>query len=462
MPEATQTSDASSGTSRTPGLARTGFYRLWVGDFVSNAGSAMMAFAVPVIGVTFLKLDAAQVSWVVAAGLSAPLFISLSAGVIADRSRRRVLLHLCNAGRFVVFAALLALMFAGSLNWQLLAIALFLVGVLTLLYESSMAAAVPSVVPRPLLIRANSWIEGGLSVTESGGAAVAGIIITVLGAPFIVAANALSYVFSSLMLIRLPLDRASAEQAETVEPERGVLRRHLHDIRLGFSLLWKQTPQRVVLLAATAYNFFDSWILAVFAVYALTVLGMNPALLGLVFVIPAVVGILGSAVTDRLTQRAHLGQVLTVSFSVIAVAGLCLPLTATAHGIGAAIITTIVFAVFELCIVVNMIIGRSMRQALFPERHLSKIAGTARFVSWGVDPIGALAGGAVAALAGTQVSVIAGSCGFVVGALICLSSRQLREFRRLPDDHGGPDSGTNQDKGTRQGDGAQPKPLPAS
>lgn len=417
-------------------LARTGFYRLWVGDFVSNAGSAMMAFAVPVIGVTVLGLDAAQVSWVVAAGLSAPLFISLSAGVIADRSRRHVLLHVCNAGRFVVFAAILALMLAGSLNWQILAIALFLVGVLTLLYESAMAAAIPSVVPRKLLIRANSWIEGGMSVTESGGAALAGIIISTLGAPFIVAANALSYVFSSLMLIRLPLDRSATEADDKDDAQPHAIRGHLRDIRLGFSLLWKQTPQRVVLLAATAYNFFDSWILAVFAVYALTVLGMSPALLGLVFVIPAIVGIVGSALTDRITQRARLGRVLTVSFCIIALAGLCLPLTAATHGIGAAVITSIVFAVFELCIVVNMIIGRSMRQALFPERHLSKIAGTARFVSWGVDPIGALVGGAVAAVAGIQASVIVGSCGFVLGALICLSSRQLRNFTRLPDDDG--------------------------
>ncbi|BCW61530.1 MFS transporter [Paenarthrobacter sp. MSM-2-10-13] len=413
-------------------LARTGFYRLWVGDFVSNAGSAMMAFAVPVIGVTVLGLDATQVSWVVAAGLSAPLFISLSAGVIADRSRRHVLLHVCNSGRFIVFAVVLALMLAGSLNWQILAIALFSVGVLTLLYESAMAAAIPSVVPRKLLIRANSWIEGGMSVTESGGAAVAGIIISTLGAPFIVAINAVTYVFSSLMLIKLPLDRSSREAEDHDVAQQNAVRGHLREIRLGFSLLWKQTPQRVVLLAATAYNFFDSWILAVFSVYALTVLGMNPALLGLVFVIPAVVGIIGSALTDRITQRARLGQVLTVSFSIIALAGLCLPLTAATHGVSAAVITSIVFAVFELCIVVNMIIGRSMRQALFPERHLSKVAGTARFVSWGVDPIGALMGGAVAAIAGVQASVVVGSCGFVVGALICLCSRQLRSFTRLP------------------------------
>jgi len=94
---------------------------------------------------------------------------------------------------------------------------------------------------------------------------------------------------------------------------------------------------------------------------------------------------------------------------------------------------SVVFAVFEICIVVNLIIGRTMRQALFPAQHLSKVAGTARFMSWGVDPVGALAGGAVAGLLGLQASVAIGSAGFVVGALVCVSSPALRAFKRLPE-----------------------------
>jgi len=424
----TTTTDRPRGASRRG----TGFFRLWVGDFVSNTGSSMITFIVPVIGVTVLGLSAVQVSWVVAAGLSAPPFVALSAGVVADRADRTWLLHLCNAGRLLAFGVVLVLLLAGSLTWPILAIVLFLVGVLTLLYESAMAAAVPAVVPARSLVRANSWIEGGLSVTESAGPAGAGLLLTALGAPFIVAINAATYLFSSVMLVGLPLGRRPDIAVDEVAG-KGLLRDHVAEIGLGFRLIWKQAPQRVVLLAATAYNFFDSWILAVFAVYALQVLDMSPALLGLVFVLPVIVGIVGSVFADRVTQSAGLGKTITASFGLIAVAGLALPLSGLTSGVPAAVIVSVVFAVFEICIVVNLIIGRTMRQALFPAQHLSKVAGTARFMSWGVDPVGALAGGAVAGLLGLQASVAIGSAGFVVGALVCVSSPALRAFKRLPE-----------------------------
>ena len=412
-------------------LAQTGFLRLWVGDFVSGTGSAMVTFAVPVIGVTAIGLTAAEVSWVVAASLSAPLLIGLSAGVIADRVRRSHLLHLCNLGRLLIFAVLFWMLLAGSLDWVGLAVGLFVVGVLTLLYESSMVAAVPTIVPRAHLIKANSWIEGGVSVAETGGPVVAGAIISFLGSPAILLVNACTYAFSSLMLLGLPLDRKTSED-EPQDEERG-LRGHLQEIRLGFILLWEQVPQRVVLFAATIYNFFDSWLLAIFAVFALTVLDLSPFVLGLIFVVPTVTGIVGSTLAFKLTERFRLGRLMTSSFGLIAVAGLALILTTVVPGPGAAVVTAIVFAVFEFCIVVNMIIGRTMRQTLFPERHISKVAGTARFVSWGVDPIGALIGGAVAAWFGLNVSIVIAASGFVIGALVCVMSRQLRQFDRLPD-----------------------------
>lgn len=417
----------------TAPLRGTGFFRLWIGDFVSNTGSSMITFIVPVIGVTVLGLSAVQVSWVVAAGLAAPLFVALSAGVVADRADRTLLLHLCNIGRLAAFVLVLVLLLAGSLTWPILALVLFVVGALTLLYESAMAAAIPAVVPARSLVRANSWIEGGLSVTESAGPAGAGALLSALGAPFIVAINAATYLFSSIMLVGLPLGRRP-DVDEAATSQRGILREHLAEIALGFRLIWRQAPQRVVLLAATVYNFFDSWILAVFAVYALQILDMSPALLGLVFVLPVVVGIVGSVFADRVTRAAGLGKTLTASFGLIAVAGLALPLAGLTSGVPAAVIVSVVFAVFEICIVINLIIGRTMRQALFPAQHLSKVAGTARFVSWGVDPVGALAGGAVAGLLGLQASVAFGSAGFVICALICLSSPALRAFRALPAD----------------------------
>ncbi|KQB83976.1 MFS transporter [Corynebacterium lowii] len=412
-------------STRPPRFRGPDFSRLWVGDFVSNTGTAMVTFAVPVIGVTELGLSAQQISWVAAASLSAPLFFSLSAGALADRLRRSFLLHVCNIARFVIFALLCVLFLVGSLGWVSLAVGLFAVGVLNLLYESSMAAAVPSVVSKGDLVKANSWIEGGLSVSETGGPVFSGFILNTFGALAILVLNAVSYLFSSLMLLGLPLDRRGSKD----KPERFSIKGHLSEVWLGFRLIWGQVPQRVALFAATLYNFFDSWLFAIFSVFALTVLGLSPFTFGLVFAVATVTGIVGSGVAVKLTDRYGFGTLLVTSFSMIAMAGIALAFSVLLEGLSAAVLVAAVFAIFEFCIVVNMIIGRTMRQTLFPEEHISKVAGTARFLSWGVDPLGALVGGACAAALGLETSVVIACCGFSLAALVCLCSRELRSFR---------------------------------
>jgi hypothetical protein len=64
------------------------------------------------------------------------------------------------------------------------------------------------------------------------------------------------------------------------------------------------------------------------------------------------------------------------------------------------------------------------------QQHLARVTATTRFVSWGVDPIGALAGGLLAASAvGTRGTLMICLLGFVASGVLLMISKSVRAMR---------------------------------
>jgi predicted MFS family arabinose efflux permease len=192
---------------------------------------------------------------------------------------------------------------------------------------------------------------------------------------------------------------------------------------------------RPVLLTAASFNFFHAWLFAVFTVFALRVLGFSPFLLGVVLTVSALFGILGAALAPRLITWLGPGRSVIVAFVLIGASAATLPfLGVMGQGLAAAT-TTIVFGLWDFAVTVAVIVGDSARQTLLPDDYRSRAAGTERFATWGLDPIGALAGGAVASTAfGLTGSVAIAALGMLVPAVLAICSSGLWRLHELPDD----------------------------
>ena len=81
--------------------------------------------------------------------------------------------------------------------------------------------------------------------------------------------------------------------------------------------------------------------------------------------------------------------------------------------------------------VLNLVIEHSIRQAMVPPEFLSRVAASQRFVAWGVDPLGALAGGTLAATAlGVSTTLNLAMWGMGASGLILLGTRAVRKLPR--------------------------------
>lgn len=410
-------------------LLSSRFLAVWLGETGSSAGSALASFVVPVLLADTLQLTPFEIGAVMAVGSAAPLLLSLSSGAIADRFERRTLLTWSSALRAVLVALIPLLLVFGMLSGWVLAIILFMVNALTLLFDAAMTAVIPQMVSRRNLIRANSLME--LSVNTSGTIAptVGGAIMTWLGAPAAFIINAVTYALSAVTSRSVP----ATDQGERTSDE--LPQSHFRDIRDGLRAVWRHSVMRPVLVTAASFNFFHAWLFAVFTVFALRVLHFSPFLLGVVLTVSAVFGILGAALAPRLIAWQGPGRAVIVAFVLIGMSAASLPFLGSMSSLQAAVTTTIVFGLWDLAVTVAVIVGNSARQTLLPDEFRSRAAGTERFATWGLDPLGALAGGAVAStVIGLTGSVTIAALGMLVPAAVAACSSGLWQLRELPEE----------------------------
>ena len=412
MPARTEQRESPAPAESLPG----DFWRLWAASVVSRLGSGIASAAAPLLAATLTR-DPRQVALVtVFSGLPWLLF-ALHTGALADRWDRRRVMWACDLLSAGVYTALAVAVSTGSAQlWTLCAIA-FAAATVTTSFDSAAQAALPSIVPRGLLSRANSRLYVGTVMAGlfAGPPVGSWLFAAVDGLPF--ALNAASFVGSAALVFSIRARFHAAPRGHTT------LR---HDIGEGVRWLWAHRQLRSLVLLLTGWNLTEHAIVGVLVLYALDELGLRPATYGVLLAAVAVGGVLGATAAPRLERRWGTGAVIaaTVGATVAAEVGLALT---HRPAVAAAMLAVVGAAAFAFNVV-----SVSYRQAVVPDGLQGRVSSTYRFATWGINPVGAALGGLVAAAAGiTAVFWSAAAVLTVLGAMTlpALSSRRLAAGR---------------------------------
>ncbi|WP_158574159.1 MFS transporter [Streptomyces triticagri] len=407
-------------------LVKTGFFRLWAGETFSIAGSQITYFAMPLIAVLLLDAGSWEMGIVAAAGSAATLVFGLSAGVWADAMERRRVLQAANLARALILAAVPVMWLLDALSLWVLVTVTFLVGALSLLFDSAMSAYLPKVVGKKQLGPANSWMEGSAAVGEVAGPGLAGVLVHAVGAPLAVLVDALSYFASAIALRGLP--RAAPEAPD------GPRTPHFKAAVEGLRLLMRDRIQRPLALAAAHFNFFTSMFYALYTLYVVQELGFSPVVLGVLSAAGGLGGLLGSTVASWISRRFGYGTPLALAYAVPGIAGLLVPLAEHQDRFTALVLVGLSQFFWVLAVVVNLVMSETVKQTLVPDHMLGRVTGTVRFLSWGVEPFGALLAGALgASLLGIRSTLVLAAVGLSTSAIWLLIG-PIRGLRTLLDD----------------------------
>ncbi|WP_371494278.1 MFS transporter [Kitasatospora sp. NBC_00374] len=406
--------------ARGPLLGHRDFRLLLSGSATSQFGSQVTLVALPLVAVLELDASPFQVGLLTAAETAAFLLVGLPAGAWLDRVRRLPVLIRADVVRCLAVASVPLAAAADVLTMaQLYAVAL-LTGVATVFFDVAHQSFLPQLLPRDQLVAGNGALETVRSVAQVGGPGLGGGLVQLLGAPLAIVADALGYLASALLLVGI---RTREEVPEAV-PGRSLRA----DIGEGLAFVLKHPLLRMIAAATAASNLFAALLMAVQTVFWVRVLDLSPGAIGLLLSVSALGGLAGALCAGPLARRV--GQARLIWLSTVATSPFALLWPLAGRGAG-----VLLFAVGSAVVLFGAVVYNvaqvSFRQAICPPALLGRMNATMRFLVWGTMPLGALAGGAVAAAAGPRAALWLCAVGFLTVPVPLLLS-PLRGLRDLP------------------------------
>jgi predicted MFS family arabinose efflux permease len=358
------------------------------------------------------------------AGAVAILLFGLFAGAWADRLRRRPILIWADLGRAAVLATVPLAAAFGRLTMGHLYLVAAASAALTVFFDVSYQAYLPSLVSPENILEGNSKLALSESVAGVAGPGVAGILIAAITAPMAILFDAVSFVGSavSVWLIRKPEPRPEPNAAPHIGRE----------IVEGLRASWRDPMLRTLLLRSVTAATFLGFGSSLYILFAVRELHLGAALLGAVIAVGGVSAAFGALIAQPLVQRFGFGPTLIGAALLPAAAALLPPL---AHG--PVLLCAAILAVAQLgdmAWLIYHINELTLRQAIAPSHVLGRVNAAAHLAFRGVLPAGALCGGALAQAIGMRPAMFVGAGGFLLSTLWLIFSpiRRLRELPKAP------------------------------
>jgi predicted MFS family arabinose efflux permease len=402
--------------------------RGWSRDFrhvlaafaVSSLGTKVAREAVPLTAVLVLQAGPGALSLLGIAATLPTLLLGFFAGVWVDRTRRRPLLIAADFIRFLVVISVPVAAWLGWLTVAQLFIAVAAVASLSLLFNVADAAYLPGLVTRDRLVPANASRETIDAGAEVIGPPVGGLLVQTLTAPAALVIDALSYLASAFLLLRVR--HAEAPPRESHE------RRHaLVEIVEGLRSLIGDPVLRPLLVARAIRTFFGGMFGPFYVLYVIKHLGVSPAAMGLIIACGGLAALAGAALVPWLNARIPAGPgligafaVKTIGLAMMPLAGLLpvlvLPLLVLQQILQDSV--TSYFAVNE----------RTLRQHRIPNERLGRAAATINVINDGPMPLGALVAGLLTQVMSLDAVLWIAVAGYALSPLAALLSpvRRLR------------------------------------
>lgn len=396
---------------------------MWGGQALSQFGSQITELALPVLAVLVLQATEAQVGYLNAAAMAAFLVVGLPAGAWIDRMRKRHVMIWSDAVRALALAAVPVLFLTGHLEmWHLYAVAL-VVGVATVFFDVSYQSIVPSLVRPHQIAEANGKLESTQQLAGLSGPAVAGWLVGLITAPLAILTTVGTYVASMIALL------GTRDHEERRAPEdHAPLHREIGE---GLAWVFGNRFLRRIVGTTGISNLFSTFIFTLTPIYYLRIIGFTPEVMGLIFSLGAVGGLLGAIATPRIVARVGEARAIPLSAIAFSLSIVPFPLAVLLPTPGAFALLVVQGFVMSFAVLVYNITQVTFRQRITPARLLGRMNASIRFCVWGVMPLSALAAGWLGTWLGTVPALWIGAAGSVLSALPVVIGPFWRE-RDLP------------------------------
>ncbi len=383
---------------------------LLVGQGISAIGDAVSFTALPLLVLALTGSGLAM--GIVGVLQSIPdLVFGMIAGVLADRIDRRRMMLLADLGRAALTALIPLSYLVGAPTMAVVFLVAAPMRVLRSLFLAAYTAALPSLVGRAQLGRANSIFEAIYSFGYIVGPGIAGLLVATIGPGRTIAIDAASYAVSAiaLFLIRRPL---------TVPRDHPPLDLRA-EIREGITFIAAHPTLRDAIAFWGLVSVTSAGLVPALAFYVIKDRGLEASALGLILSGYGLGTFLGAIATTRL----HLRRAGRLMLGGNLGRGAALIVLVATGSLAVMVGTAILAGLVDSVVLITYI---TLRAAASPDELLGRIGSTARTVSLGLQPLGFVAAGLLIDAVGGGVTLVTIGIALVATSALFVFSAPLR------------------------------------
>lgn len=400
------------------------FMKMWTGQSISELGSQVSQLAIPWLAAVGLHASPFAFSLLSVLGFLPFILFALPAGVWVDRLRRRQILIVGDSARAVLLALIPILWAAGVLRiWHLLVLQ-FVIGVFTVFFDVAYQSYLPALIEREHLVDGNSKLQLTVSIAQVGGPSLSGGLIGAITAPYAIVADAVSFVISTLFMLRMG-HRENLPRQDAAEPRPKMW----PQVKEGLAWVLGNRNLRQIAGCTGSSNFFGTMGFTILILYAVRVLHLSSVEVGATFAVGSVGSIAGALVASKLGKKLGVGNTIVVCAVMFSLSSLAYPLAPTSFPLPVLMLGTAVGGFGGVAYNITQV---SFRQAITPERLQGRMNAAMRWIVWGTIPLGSLAGGAIAQWFTLRTALWVGAIGGAPTFLWVLLS-PLRSIVTMPE-----------------------------
>ena len=305
--------------------------------------------------------------------------------------------------------------------------------------DAAFRSFVPRLVPTALLGPAHARLDQSDAVAQASGPALAGGLISVLGAPLAVLVDAVSYLASAVLLATLEVDEPRPSRRRAAHPVRAVGA----EIREGLRWIYRHPTLRPLALSTHVWFVCSAVAGAVMTPFALRTLHLSPATLGLALAAAGVGALVGASLAVRLGRRWGAGRVIVAArvgtgsaWALMASAVLAVP-AGTVDGVWGGGLAWMILALGQLllglCMGAENANEMAYGQTVTPDRLQGRMTATMRSVNRAMIVVAAPLGGLLGDAVGYGAALLVAGVALLVAAAVTAASAV--GGARLDDEH---------------------------
>jgi predicted MFS family arabinose efflux permease len=399
------------------------FLLLWSAQGVSAVGSRITRTALPIAAIVTAGAGAIELGFLTVALTLPGAILAWVGGGIVDRQRRRPLMIAADLVRALALLTIPCAALFGTVTFPHLVAVAAVTGVATMLYGLADHVFITGLVAPKRLLDANGKREAVDAIAEISGPAMGGALVAWLTAAVAIAADAVTFVISALLLGRIG-------KRETVAPPAPSTS-FADDVRSGIRVVRRDATIRALFLATATLTFCMSFMASLYTLYALRDLGLSAAELGVTIGCGGIGALLGASIAAPASARFGARRTLIGALLIGGVIQVLVPLAPAVPAVAMAMLI-VTQVVGDGALTVYLINETTLRQRLLPPEFLGRAAATWQVATGLLTPAGALTGAALAESIGMRPTLWMLALGIALATTWLIVARRALPGRVAP------------------------------